>query len=545
MKKPGRRNFIFKSITALGGLAATGGSIASCTTSSKKAITGKLLGPSFKAGHLLRKGISIIPTQVEETDVVIVGGGVSGLAAARWLKQNSDKEILLLELEQETGGNAAAGKNEQTSYPWGAHYLPLPNNSFTALLDFLHECKVITGYNEAKLPVYNEYYLCFDPEERLYINNYWQEGLVPRWGVPQKDQQQISRFQELMDELKDAKGSDRKYAFDIPLANSSADTQYRDLDKLTMLEWLLQHELTSEYLHWYVDYCCRDDFGSSLENTSAWAGIHYFASRKAEAANSEPHRVLTWPEGNNWLVQCLRETCADSIRTNAMVYNVTEVNGKIAVDFMDLRTQKYKRLLAEKCIMATPQFVNQRLLNNIPAISAQRKYERFNYVPWLVANITLKDVPQGKGFGLCWDNVIYGSKSLGYVYANHQQVALFPERKTITFYYPLADDKPAVARGKAYSSGYDYWQEFVLHELEKAHPTIREQVEALDTWVWGHGMICPVPGFIWGEEKNTSATPYADKLYFAHSDLSGISVFEEAFYQGISAAQHVLNITVA
>lgn len=544
MKKPGRRDFIFKSITALGGLAATGGSIASCTTNPKQAITGQVLGPSFKAGHLLRKGISVIPTQVEETDVVIVGGGVSGLAAARWLTQNSDKEILLLELEQETGGNAAAGKNEQTSYPWGAHYLPLPNNSFTALLDFLHECKVITGYNEPKLPVYNEYYLCFDPEERLYINNYWQEGLVPRWGVPEKDQQEISRFQELMDELKDAKGSDGKYAFDIPLANSSTDTRYRELDKLTMQEWLQQHELTSEYLYWYVDYCCRDDFGSSLENTSAWAGIHYFASRKAEAANSESHRVLTWPEGNNWLVQRLRESCADSIRTNTMVYHVSEVEGKIAVDYMDLRTQQYKRLVAEKCIMATPQFVNQRLLD-IPAIAAQRNYSQFNYVPWLVANITLKDIPQGKGFGLCWDNVIYGSKSLGYVYANHQQVTLFPDRKTITFYYPLADDEPVVARGKAYSSGYDHWQEFVLQELEKAHPTIREQVETLDAWVWGHGMVCPIPGFIWGEEKIKAAMPYADKLYFAHTDLSGISVFEEAFYQGITAARNVLNNVVA
>ncbi|MFD2245559.1 FAD-dependent oxidoreductase [Pontibacter ruber] len=528
-------------MAALSGLAVTGGTIAACTGKAKPQVQGKLLGPSFKAGHLLRKGINVVPTETEEQEVVIVGGGASGLAAARWLKKHSDKNILLLELENETGGNSAAGKNEQTAYPWGAHYLPLPNNSFTELLDFLQETNVITGYDAKGLPIYNEYYLCFDPEERLYINNYWQEGLVPRWGVPENDLQQIERFQQLTEELKQAKGIDGKYAFDIPVDHSSADAQYRDLDQLTMLEWLQQHELTSEYLHWYVDYACRDDFGSALAHTSAWAGIHYFASRKAEASNSEPHRILTWPEGNNWLVQRLRESCTDRIRTNAMVYRVGEQDGKVAVDYMDLRTQKYKRILAEQCIMATPQFVNQRLLSALPELLSTRNLQSFEYVPWLVANLTLKDVPHGKGLSLCWDNVIYGSKSLGYVYANHQQVALFPEKKTITFYHALADEAPAAARGKAYGSSYEDWKAVVLQELEKAHPGIQEQVEQLDVWVWGHGMIYPKPGFIWSEDRQQAGAPYQNKLYFAHTDLSGISVFEEAFYRGITAARQLLN----
>ncbi|WP_179223115.1 NAD(P)-binding protein [Pontibacter ummariensis] len=533
-------------MAALGGLAVSGGGLAACANKAQaQQMQGQLLGPSFKAGHLLRKGITVEPTEVEEQEVVIVGGGASGLAAARWLKKHSAKKILLLELESETGGNAAAGKNGHTAYPWGAHYLPLPNNSFTELLEFLQETNVITGFDGEGLPNYNEYYLCFDPEERLYIHNYWQEGLVPHWGVPEADQQQIARFQQLMEELKQAQGKDGKFAFDIPLGHSSADVQYRDLDKLTMLEWLQQQELTSEYLHWYVDYCCRDDFGSSIAHTSAWAGIHYFAARKARAANSESHRVLTWPEGNNWLVQRLRESCADSIRTNAMVYRVGEQEGKVVIDYMDLRTQQYKRLLAKQCVMATPQFVNQRLLSALPALLDSRNLRKFNYAPWLVANLTLKDVPRSKGFGLSWDNVIYGSKSLGYVYANHQQVALFPEKKTITFYHALADEAPAAARGKAYGSSYDTWKEFVLQELEKAHPSLREQVEQLDVWVWGHGMIRPTPGFIWGQDREMANMPYADKVYFAHTDLSGISVFEEAFYQGVTAARQLLSSKLA
>lgn len=537
-KQSGRREFLRNGIAALSGLAITGAAGTACSSQRLVAMQGNLMGPSFKAGHLLRKGIQVTPTETVEHDVVIVGGGVSGLSAARWLKKHTNKDILLLELENKVGGNSAAGKNELTAYPWGAHYLPLPNNDYTLLLEFLRDVDAITGFDAGGLPIYNELYLCFDPEERLFINNYWQEGLVPHWSVPEQDREQIMQFQQTMQEFKLARGGDGKYAFDIPLDNSSTDEIYRALDKLTMAEWLQQNGYTSEYLKWYVDYSCRDDFGSSAEYTSAWAGIHYFAARKAKASNTDAHRVLTWPEGNNWLVQRLRESCQESILTQAMVYRIGMQGDKVCVDYMDLESNKYKRIVATKCIMATPQFINQRLLNQLPGMAASQNFE---YAPWVVANIIIKDVPHGKGMGLCWDNVTYGSQSLGYVYANHQQLALFPEKKTITFYHPIADEAPATARGKAYSRTYAEWTEFVLDELEKAHPSIKEQVEKIDVWVWGHGMIRPTPGFIWGEQRQNAKQPYQDKIYFAHTDLSGISVFEEGFYRGVTAAQELLS----
>jgi hypothetical protein len=54
-------------------------------------------------------------------------------------------------------------------------------------------------------------------------------------------------------------------------------------------------------------------------------------------------------------------------------------------------------------------------------------------------------------------------------------------------------------------------------------------------------MIAPTPGFVWGTERQRAAQPIADRVFFAHSDLSGVSIFEEAFYQGIRAAKEVLS----
>jgi len=37
-----------------------------------------------------------------------------------------------------------------------------------------------------------------------------------------------------------------------------------------MQAWLKTQGFVSEELHWYVNYCCRDDFGSTHDVTSAW-----------------------------------------------------------------------------------------------------------------------------------------------------------------------------------------------------------------------------------------------------------------------------------
>ncbi|KAA3438654.1 FAD-dependent oxidoreductase [Rufibacter hautae] len=534
-----RRRFLKQSALALGGLALGGASLGSCAGEEKRQITGRLFGPSFKAGHLLRTGLKTVPTKTEEVEVVVIGGGVSGLSAARWLTQNSGAKVCLLELEDRTGGNSQSGQNAVSAFPWGAHYLPLPNNTNTELLKFLEEVQVITGYDAAGLPIYNEYHLCFDPEERLFINGYWQEGLVPNWSVPKPDLEQIDKFQALMEEMKEAKGEDGRFAFDIPLDKSSADATFRDLDKLTMQEWLYQQKLDSPYLRWYVEYCCLDDFGGTIEQVSAWAGIHYFAARKAQAANSDAHRVLTWPQGNHWLAERLRAQACPDIRTGSLVYNM-EIQGKqVLIDYLDLATDQPTRLMAKKCVVATPHFVRERLLAKIPKEAGKQNSKAFTYAPWVVANLTLKQVPGGKGTPLSWDNVIYGSRSLGYVNAQQQSVKGFPEKQVITFYYPVADSSPT-SRQAVFTRKQEDWAEVVLQELEKAHPSIRKEVEQLDVWVWGHGMIKPTPGFIWGEDREKAATPINGNIVFAHSDLSGISIFEEAFYQGIKAANQIL-----
>ena len=49
----------------------------------------------------------------------------------------------------------------------------------------------------------------------------------------------------------------------------------------------------------------------------------------------------------------------------------------------------------------------------------------------------------------------------------------------------------------------------------------------------------PRPGFAWSEALAASALPLG-RVHFAHTDLSGMALFEEAQYWGIRAAEAVM-----
>ena len=74
-------------------------------------------------------------------------------------------------------------------------------------------------------------------------------------------------------------------------------------------------------LRWYLDYACRDDYGAGLDEVSAWAGLHYFASRHGFQApgddSDEREPVFTWPEGNAWLVERLAAPLRERLRVRA------------------------------------------------------------------------------------------------------------------------------------------------------------------------------------------------------------------------------------
>jgi hypothetical protein len=153
----------------------------------------------------------------------------------------------------------------------------------------------------------------------------------------------------------------------------------------------------------------------------------------------------------------------------------------------------------------------------------------------MVANVTLSRMPDGEGTPLCWDNVIYDSRSLGYVVATHQNLEQARQSTVLTYYWPLSDQPPAAARAMMLKQTLAAWQKTVTDELIRVHPDLAGAVKRVDVWLWGHAMIRPTPGFLWGAAR-AAACQQQPPVFFAHSDMSGMSIFEEANYRGVAAA---------
>jgi hypothetical protein len=87
---------------------------------------------------------------------------------------------------------------------------------------------------------------------------------------------------------------------------------------------------------------------------------------------------------------------------------------------------------------------------------------------------------------------------------------------------------------------WEYWKEAILRDLERVHPDIRQCVSRIDIMRFGHAMARPTPGAVLSAERRRLAK-LEGRLLFANSDLSGFSIFEEAQYRGVRAAEKVLS----
>ena len=492
---------------------------------------------SHALGHRLRDGGFPASSETRKTGVVIVGAGISGLAAAWKLAKAGVDDFLVLDAESEFGGNSRAGQSPLVAYPWGAHYLPLPTRESTAVRELLAELGVLHGDPAAAKPAYDERYLCATPQERVYRNGLWEEGLLPHRGVDAGEREQQRRFHERVEELKETRGRDGRRAFAIPMELSSRDPEWRALDRISFSRWLTENGFTAPTLHWLANYATRDDYGMAYDQTSAWAGLHYFACRTGEAANAASDAVLTAPDGNAWLARGLARQAAGRILTDALAWRIEEGKSSVAVDV--LQGAKTTRIEARQVIWAAPAFVLPRIWLAMPG---ELKHAALagDYAPWLTANLHLADFPEERhGAPPAWDNVFYDSPGLGYVLATHQLIRRRLPGTVFTYYRALHDVTPAEGRRLLLETPREAWAEGILTELERVHPDIRRVTTRLDIFRNGHAMRRPVPGSLFDGQREKLVNFRHPRIALAHADLSGFSLFEEAQYRGIVAAGQV------
>lgn len=532
----------------LGTCAALG--LAACTNPRAQPTLppGELSGSGFAQGHLLRheKGQEsrALPS-VSETrriPVLIVGGGIAGLSAGWKFQRSGFDNFLIAELEDRMGGNTRYGENAISRYPLGAHYLPLPSPESRAVREMLADFGVLQGNPHAAHPRYDERFLCATPQERLYQRGSWHEGLMPAFINSTAERQQIGEFQRRIEGFKTWRDRQGRRAFSIPLEYSSRAPELLALDRITFAAWLRREGLECPSLRWYLNYTSRDDFGTGIDAVSAWAGLHYFACRDGEAENASGETVLTSPEGNGWIVRRLEERLHPQLLCGAMATKIRHSNNGrlVETDLFLPKENRSIRIEAEQLIWAGPLFVLRHVWPDAPE-PVRLAAQEFDYAPWLVANLTLSEAPRTRsGAPLSWDNVLHDSPGLGYVVATHQQLRVRPGPMNITYYRAFDQAPSRTIRQKMLNATRENWADEIFDELSPPHPELREIATRFDVFRHGHAMVRPLPGLIWGNTRmhlSQSRQKLFGRIRLAHADLSGMSLFEEANYRGVAAAE--------
>ncbi len=130
---------------------------------------------------------------------MIVGGGRAWQASrgmAYTLQKRGYHDFVLLEMEQQPGGNSLGVKTKSPAYPWAAHYLPIPGPKTTLVRELCEELGLLKDGR------WEERNLCFSPQERLYIHGRWQEGLEPDLLSRSPDREEFRRFQDKVNQFR-------------------------------------------------------------------------------------------------------------------------------------------------------------------------------------------------------------------------------------------------------------------------------------------------------------------------------------------------------
>ncbi len=284
---------------------------------------------------------------------------------------------------------------------------------------------------------------------------------------------------------------------------------------------------------------------------SAWAGIHYFASRHGfpvpgddSSASTERDAVLTWPQGNGWLSERLAAPLQSRLHTGRVVQRIDASGASgVIVDAFDTGARSVERWHATHCIVALPLFIAARVVQDPPAALIAAAAQS---APRTVDRVEHPDRRRARRSPRCATELGQRDPRIKPRSATSMRCtracSACRVATVLTHYHALLSTEPdcATARRALLERPWSHWRDFVLADLSVPHPDLRAKAARIDITRWAHAMSAPVPGV-----RSSAALaalqsqPANARLQFAHGDLSGYSVFEEAFAQGHRAGSAV------
>ena len=458
-------------------------------------------------GHLLRESSSTLPTSEIETDYIIVGGGVAGVAAATRLK---DKKFMLFEADDRLGGSSASGSWKSAYFALGAHYeLAYPTSFGKEVIDLLKELEVIYYNEESDLYEFNEkeYVIKLADAEQCYDGEKISPDILT-------DAEGLADFNKIVERFAGK--------MHLPTRLIAQDLHY--LNSISFKDFLEKEMNLSADLEQRISYQMLDDWGGTCAEVSALAGIHYYVCRPYFEQDVE---LFSPPNGNSYFVQKMvgQIPTFDSFQVNKMVRKIVETEDGVEVEVLD-RNGTVALVRAKGLIYAGQKHALKYILPTEQPIFST------DYAPWVVVNIVCA---KGLNFEKWQNDVLTPELNfLGFVNSLKQETRS-EEYDVLTAYYCFKKEERAQLEDIEKDP-----RKFVDSTIQLIEDTTKislaESVEHVTVNLLGHAMPIPKPGYLTFQE----VPQYSNKIVFAGVDTGRLPLFLEACDSGLQAADRLL-----
>jgi monoamine oxidase len=453
---------------------------------------------TWAACHALRDGtVFPAPPPSRHIPVVIVGGGMAGLAAAREL---GSRPYLLIEKESWIGGNATGEAWRGVGFSTGTSY----NND--------HDLKALAGELGVRL-------LPIDSVDGLVIGDTFVPDFLgaglDRAPYPPAVRAGIRRFLDTY-------------------AHTDVAREAERLDNLPFAQILKDYppELTA-----FFDAFGPNSWGGQVADTSAYVGI-----QAAQWAGGIEKARYTGEEGFGLLTRAMGEAILsggrDRIVLGTTVIRVQADGDRVLVAYVPAGeggTQKVTCVSADTVVVAAPKFIARRVVAGLPAEQSDAM-GRIRYAPYMVANLCFDGVVHDS----CFDTNIIGPDIVSdFVCADWPvRRGVGPKNRptVLSCYMPLKEADRAQLLDEAASRAMAL---AALHRIDRVFPGAERKCREIRVRLRGHPMHFSTCGMItrWGPRSRQSL----GAIHFACTDGVGdVSDLSTALSSGRQAARLAL-----